>query len=235
VADEPHPAPEATTQNRLSPLEQEELEQFVFIGQALAAATQEEQHQVVAAALLRFGYRFISMLQGRDRPAFKQLRELSDEQFRLWLAGVNLSHREDERERRATAALEVLQSEDRYRFAVLAAEALLNLPEGHPKRDLTMIRPVLEAALAADQHVGAWDRVFHTAATLVRSNTMSETETGVLIEELRRAAAVAREAGADIGTSGRARFFRSASSHYLARAVGAREKGSTAESLLVVA
>src|SRR5262245_4147300 len=216
-------------------------EQIVFIRDALAATDPDEQRQIVANALLRFGIRFCtglnygaSIAPDETRAELEQLNDLAGDLFPRWLLGEDLTDREDEPERRAAAALEALQIGGSG-IARLAAEALLKLPEGHPKRDLAAIRSMLEERLESNRREGEWEDALSTAASLIFSNTMSEPETATLIADLRRAEADARAAGADIDKAGRARFFRAASLDYFRRSVVAREDGADATPFIATA
>ncbi|HEY4303082.1 MAG TPA: CHAT domain-containing protein [Gemmatimonadaceae bacterium] len=210
-------------------------QQLVFIRRALDAADEVGQRQIIGEALLRFGPRFsgslsyvVSIAEGDSQIQFQELLDLTIDIFVDWMTGTVLSDREDEIERRAAAALDILRNEDGAgRLVRIAAEALLELPKGHPRRDLGEIRSRLDAELAKRRGENEWEDAFLIAETLVRSEILDATETATLVGDLLREESVARDAGRETNLSDRAAFLRAASRDRYVRAVAAREDGTT--------
>ena len=210
---------------------QEAREQSAFIARALGTDNQAEQDQILVEALLRFGGRFlqglnycVSLVSEDSKTRCEELNERALDLFLRWLAGEKLTDREDERERRAAAALHAL-GVGGSGMARLAVEALLGLPEGHPKRNLSAIRARIEERIEQSRHDAEWEEVFLLAKTLIRSQLLSEPETAALISSLSSNQVDAEPADKDNVQSARVSFLRAAAMDYLLRSISAREAG----------
>lgn len=132
----------------------EELTQHAeFIADAANAETEHARLSVLAEALVRFGTRFLDTLRRAAMAAGSPFIELCNEAallFARWIAGVRLTDRSDEPERRARAALLLLDYPGLEQLAFLqrvAAATVLALPKGHQERDAERARDVLLAYL----------------------------------------------------------------------------------------
>ena len=134
--------------------------QLRYVERVLSAADDNERKAALADGLLAFGVRFIALwdqlvAQAADPEDFQQtaidLRVL----FVGWLKGRDLTARADERERRALAALQVLDDgPEFFDYTHYAAEAILELPESHPTRDVERVRTAVRAQLHHYQKQG---------------------------------------------------------------------------------
>jgi CHAT domain-containing protein len=135
----------------------EEVErQWVHVQAVLEADTPEARQAAMVEGLLRFGLRYyriwqqlVSMLDGDDRqPRF---REAADECLVLmirWLKGNTLTGRPDEDERRALAAMAMLEEGPEFwQISHYCVQSLLTLQKGHALRNERFARNVLRAQL----------------------------------------------------------------------------------------
>jgi CHAT domain-containing protein len=132
----------------------EATEHLQYIERAVGMGEPDTRRSILASAVLRFGIRFGWSLRFLIDQATDGRREqfelLSDEVFEVlydWIGGARLSDRADEDERRARAALDLLDGSDA--IAPLASNALLALPEDHPLRDEARLGAALERRLVA--------------------------------------------------------------------------------------
>jgi CHAT domain-containing protein len=133
--------------------------QLQYVKRAIEAASDEERQTALADGLLAFGFRFVrlwSLLieQAGDPAAFDDLAEETRVLFVSWMKGNDITSRADEPERRALAALQLLDSDVGRDLRHYAARAILQLPESHPMRDVNKVRAAVRAQLADFQARG---------------------------------------------------------------------------------
>jgi CHAT domain-containing protein len=148
------------------------LVQVAHAERAARAATSDDLYAALADAAVTFGHRFGLALESLAKTAGREeqtenpytvLTRAFQLVFASWLSGQRLTPRADERERRVEAAL-ALAADDPI-FAPLAANVLLHLPAGHPKRDLALIsglRPTGMSSLTLPEtfrDLRPWQRV----------------------------------------------------------------------------
>jgi CHAT domain-containing protein len=140
-----------------TPISKAEVESHLeYIQRVLTAESHEERRAALSEQLLAFGPRSLSVWQQLEsmaadaqkdfyRARFDELTEL----WALWMKGKNLTRRPDEPERRALAGLLMLEERpdlrQLYHYAVVA---ILELPEGHPRRDVARARQAIMDELA---------------------------------------------------------------------------------------
>jgi hypothetical protein len=123
-----------------------------YVEKALQAETEAERRSALGGGLLFFGHRFLWTLgylreQSDDDATLVALDEEAQTLFILWLNGEPLSDRADDRDRRADAAIMMLEEYTTPVVREKAARALLALPEADPRRDLSRIHDALVGAL----------------------------------------------------------------------------------------
>ncbi len=166
--------------------------QLEWVRRALEADSDEEREAALVEGLLEFGPRFCHSLaflddqekqagtaHGRSAPLLDEATDL----FLAWLAGRKLSERVDEPERRASAARLTL-AEGGAGLERLAAKAVLELPEGHPDRDVDGSRAGLLRALDRARAEDDADGLALTAQTLLDEELLPEEESVELLEEV---------------------------------------------------
>src|SRR5262249_55243308 len=128
--------------------------QLRYVERALKAESKDERQVALADGLLTFGVRFVMFCMMLDEQAAAGsgfVREAGQELmvlFVAWLKGKELSTRADEPERRALAALQLLDGNSGLsNLTHYAAQAILALPESHPMRDLEKVRAVVRAQI----------------------------------------------------------------------------------------
>src|SRR5688572_5999273 len=126
--------------------------QLRFIERAIQAAGDDERRAALADGLLAFGPRFVMLCrllleQASGAALFQQITDEVQLLFVSWMKGRDLTSRADEPERRAQAAMLLLEGDDFADLAHYAAQAILELPEGHPRRDVEKARGAVRAQL----------------------------------------------------------------------------------------
>jgi len=207
-------------------------EQLDYIRRALGEPDDDARHRIVAEAVLRFGRRLHAVLgEVRDHvgdDGSEQIERLQSEVIDViveWLGGARLSDREDEVERRAGLAVDLLTEFDG-RLARQASAALLELPDDHPLRDLDRIRGALRKYEADRAAEGDREGVLKVRQDLLTSDLVTEEEGLVLVEGIRDL--VAGDGDEEPSRHGldadmRRGGLRSALLWHLLRVVGARE------------
>lgn len=127
--------------------------QLRYVERALKAGSEDERRAALADGLLAFGNRFVLVWMELSRMAdgaevFRQTAEDVQILFVSWLKGQDLTTRADERERRALAALQLLDGDEHFQhLAHYAAQAILALTESHPLRDVDRVRAAVRGQL----------------------------------------------------------------------------------------
>ena len=154
-----HDTPEKASDNVITGPEAEA--QLRYVERALKAGSKDEREAALADGLLTFGARFVMLwiMLGKETGAWSGfVHETGPEVlilFAAWLKGKRLSARADEPERRALAALQVLDGNSGLdNFTHYAAQAILALPESHPLRDVDKIRVAVRAELLHFKSLG---------------------------------------------------------------------------------
>ena len=146
----------------------------VYVRRALAAKTPQERQQALAEQLLAFGHRALTVLSDLlkivENPAWRDLlsmvegppeayREIFVEALRLyaeWMKGRKLTSRPDEAERRALAGVMLLRGRGSFvNLYHYAAQAILELPHGHPLRDADAARSAVLEEIENLRRLGA--------------------------------------------------------------------------------
>lgn len=140
--------------------EAEVTSQLPFFERALMADDDDARRAALIDGIVSFGDRFVVMLRlaAAHAPQPAVVEDLATQGARLhlgWLKGQRLTTRADEPERRARAALRLLAPawalDD---LAHYAAQAILDLPDGHPLRDAERARAVLRAQVVRFHGMG---------------------------------------------------------------------------------
>ncbi len=124
-----------------------------YVRAALLAESDEERRAALGEGLLLFGTRFahtLSILTEQEVQSpnrFAPLRDEAAELFTSWATGTRLTDRADEDERRAAMMAEF--AEENPAIGAIAADAILALDEGNPKRDLARVRTLMERYVEA--------------------------------------------------------------------------------------
>jgi CHAT domain-containing protein len=166
--------------------------QLEWVRQAVEAGSDEEREAALAGGLLDFGPRFchtLAFLADQEKQAgtgdgrYAPLLEETTDLFLAWLAGRKLSEKVDEPERRAYAARLTL-AEGGAGLERIAAKAVLELPDGHPDRDVDGSRDALLRALDRARAEGDADGLALAAETLLDEELLPEEGSVELLEEV---------------------------------------------------
>src|SRR5262245_20467550 len=126
-------APEKVGDNVITGPEAEA--QLRYVERVLKAPNEDERRTAFADGLLTFGVRFVMLWMLLDEQAgegstfFGETGEELMVLFVGWLKGKQVSTRADEPERRALAALQVLEAPSLANLTHYAAQAILELPD----------------------------------------------------------------------------------------------------------
>jgi CHAT domain-containing protein/tetratricopeptide (TPR) repeat protein len=166
----------------------EAAEHLPHIEKAFGMEDPDARRPILVAATLRFGIRFGWSLEYLVEHATGSTRErlelLSSEALGVllaWVGGEQLSDRADEDERRARAALDLLDQSDG--MARLASMAVGKLPENHPLRDETRIAAAMERQLAALKADNDLEGLVLTIMELLTSESLSTDRGRALVAE----------------------------------------------------
>ena len=136
------------------PIGEDEMDaHLAFVLPLLTAEDEEDRKQSLRDALLHFGVRFIDTLDVMSKHAGleekgAELLRLASVELATWFRGARLSGEPNEDERRAAAARDVLdQRPDFWPIFPLCADAILNLPQGHPRREVALAKRAVRFAL----------------------------------------------------------------------------------------
>jgi len=201
--------------------------QLVYVQRALEATDDDERLAALGDAYLEFGHRFgfgLAYLAGLERDAgiedgpMARIQDEGEDLFLRWLAGRRISDRADEPERRAHAARLVLGLAGPG-LERIAAMAVLELPEGHPDRDVDAARDALVRSLERARLAGDAE-AFALAAQPILDEELLDTEAcvAVLEEGLERI-------GAQDDPDIRQDFLISAIRYFVGRAIERRDAG----------
>lgn len=121
---------------------------FKYMTPVLLASSDEERDAAIADGIITYGGRFVhvwrEVIDAVDDDQKAQYREIAEQvvvQYMTWMKGRNLTRRPDENERRALAGIELIDDlPTLWQMYHYAAQAILNLPENHPKRDVQKAR-----------------------------------------------------------------------------------------------
>ena len=131
--------------------------QLEYIRRALDAASADERETALTEALLRFGDRFGIVLNALLEVAAEAqqspdpYRALADDFTDLlarWVSGDRLTSRADEDERRVDVSVAIATQSPA--LGRLAAQAILALPDDHPRRDIARARRLLVTYLGTE-------------------------------------------------------------------------------------
>src|SRR2546426_1614328 len=121
--------------------------QIVFIDKALRARRKDIRRRALSDGFMSFGLRFYDGVgylaaQANHAQPFEGLRQESLEILTDWMLGDKLTQSEEEDERRAEMAMSLL-TDGGQGLERLASGCIMALPEGHPKRDVELVRKTL--------------------------------------------------------------------------------------------
>ena len=169
--------------------------QLAHVGRALAAATPDERRSAIVGAVLTYGHRFLVGLHyyealtewetEEQQHRFQQVRDEFKNLVVRWIEGQQLTDDADEDERRAEAA--VALAKENPACGTAAADAVLALPNGNPKRDVRLARRLLEACLAA---AGGTPSAATALAVHARLIALAEPREADLAERVKRGLAL---------------------------------------------
>src|SRR5215207_9925447 len=185
-----------------SPIGEPEREaQLAFVLPLLTAEDEEDRKQSLRDALLHFGMRFLVTLdlmraQAGLEEKGAELLDLASMELATWFRGASLSGQPNEDERRAAAARDVLeQRPDFWRIFPLCADALLNLPHGHPRREEALARRAVRFALRQGARVGEHSTTLWATRRALVYEFGTEAECEEWLERAERLPAQAEELG----------------------------------------
>jgi len=125
---------------------------LIYIKKALQSTSVADRQQALVEGFMFFGQRFIFVLNhfaemANGEGPFFELKNDAINTSLSWLSGVCFTDRVDEVERRAEFARSFIE-EGKTGLYRLAAICILELPEGHPQRDVAFARQALLERLA---------------------------------------------------------------------------------------
>src|SRR5713101_7006329 len=193
---------------------------LAYVNRVRAAATDTERNDALADQLLAFGHRALVVWQEAAKMAPDEQKSFCSGvldkavgMYVAWIKGKNLTRRPDEAERRALAGLMLLEERPNLRQLPLnyfAAQAILSLPEGHPRRDTDLTRKcVLEdlAWLRTQGESTSWESLAGALGVAYRERYGTQ-------EELLSWEALAAEAAPHLEAVGALRMWEAVMSYY---------------------
>jgi CHAT domain-containing protein len=203
-------------------------QQLPLAARAFEAESPEDRNAALAEGFYRFGRRFLTTLEfaAENGPA-PEWRGLLDEASALmaqWFGGMRLTDRVDEAERRARAAKDALgdlSTTTSPGVERLAASAILELPEGHPDRDVELARRALLKRLEDCRRDSDPGSLLSTIAAILNYDLEPPDAADALIGEGQAAIEHVPEDEAHAVR----RFRRNAAARLIERAIAARDDG----------
>ncbi len=161
--------------------------QFVFIEKAFRARRKDIRRRALLDGFMHFGLRFYYYVgyvaaQANHAQPFEDLSKESFEILTSWMLGHRLTQSEEEDERRAEMATSLLKDEGQG-LQRLAARCIMALPEGHPRRDVELVRKTLLKYLERVRANGEPDDQIITIHDLISFELQPHEQILALIQE----------------------------------------------------
>ncbi|HYO91914.1 MAG TPA: hypothetical protein VEQ40_09765, partial [Pyrinomonadaceae bacterium] len=138
--------------------DQELKHQLGSVNKAMEPLNVEDRDEPLLEGLMRFGLRFLPTVGKLARMRNKEgpLQDLATRTVDImmdWLDGKKMTERADEDECRASLAMTILETPKYMGLWCRASNAIMTLPEGHRRRDISLVRRSLLAFLnLAQEH-----------------------------------------------------------------------------------
>lgn len=145
------------TASAFIPISAEEAESHLdYVKRMLAATSDAELDEALADEILDFAHRTLfvwhylsNMAPDDQKPFYEEVLGKATSMYARWMKGASLTDRPGEAERRALAGLMMLEERpDLRHLHHYAAQAILELPEGHQRRDTALARKAVIEELA---------------------------------------------------------------------------------------
>jgi len=139
------------------PISAEEADSHLgYVKRMLAATSDAELDEALAGEMLDFAHRTLfvwhelsNMAPDDLKPFYEEVLDKATRMYARWMKGANLTDSPGEAERRALAGLMMLgERPDLRHLHHYAAQAILELPEGHQRRDTALARKAVIEELA---------------------------------------------------------------------------------------
>jgi hypothetical protein len=157
-----------------------------YLERALSADNDADRDAALDDGLVAWDMQFVQLLRyaAGQSEAMQPLAERGMERFTRWLAGLRLTQRADEDERRALAAVNAATMKPA--LSRLAVESLEGLPAEHPFRRIHLGSPlnVLRRRLKELKKSGSTDDVLRTLSALIDQEGDSEQQWELVDEGL---------------------------------------------------